>query len=454
MGKILYNKRYLKAISSIAIFLAFILSVSLLFAQDQKKYYDPEIIILKKSIAHLELELDRLNLEMQNKHQEIEKQSTEINKMKTAQWSNYSWFRSLKLNKNLAIAEEMRKDYTSKLERHRKLKFRIINLKWKLIDRYDAILDDLAKQIYVKKTAGKSFVLPYLKKYSFFSKEKEKIESKLDQPEMKEQKFFIVEADPLDGPDEINDKIDILRDMEDKLDSNIAKVSRILKDLKRRELLLKEVKRFKDEIEFFSDEFFVMKTKQESDDEDDSSSDGSDDGSQDSDGTADGTDGDGDADGTTQDSDSDQSGDGVSTTDTSTDTQGQTGDQTGDVDGTIDTGTGTDTQTQGTDTSDQTSGAGNTGTGTDGSSTIDTANTGTVADSETLADISRNTINTPFRGTLDIANIDKIKELSLPDAIKMLSQKEKSLEKLKTQLKDKINSLNKEIDKRYKEVKK
>jgi hypothetical protein len=425
-------------------------------AHSVSAYTDAKVSALKTQIANIEIRVAYAQTQTRTLQLELMDLTSQIDKTKKEQTRNYSWFKSLGLNRLLAKAEEKQKVLASKLENLRFMSHQIVKLKWKLIDRYEDILDQLAKEIYSKKPAGKTQVLPLLKEYSHYSRQKERVEIKLLAKEETEKKrFFIVESTDLDGVDEINEKIDILRDLKDKIEANIDKVRRITADLKRREKLLREVKQFKEEIQFFSDDFFVMRSKSSSDSEDadseedsdsenDESADETSDGQTSGNGTSSSTDGSG---GSSTEGDStatdENAGSGSDSTSGGADSSATDGSSSGDT-GSGDAGAGSTADTSATDGATAPVTDATTDTSTTDSGTSATTDVGTSA-SETGIDVSRSLIQLPFKEEFSLVDIEKIKDLSLPEAIHLLTQKESDLMALKEKLNEKIITLQKDI---------
>lgn len=418
--------RFSKVARLLPVYFAVICLPCALFSASDYNTYVKNVSNLKTQLIKLKLEEEKVQKELHIAEEEAEKLSSEIYKLKALQQKDSSFFRGLSLQQKLQKSVKVEEQLKEKEIADEKIQKAIITTRTNLLKAYDKIISILGAQLKSKKIKKSSELYNIMSSYNNYVKEKEKLSElnlKLDIPKL--EQIAQIEVSPLDSKSEIQEKVDVLSNIEERIKEKLGDINSKLNELKSRRDLMSEVKQFVDETFFFSDEFAIARVTQNKPNTTDENNNNT--------------------------SGSSSQGTGSGNTSGQTDTSGQT--QDGSQQGSDTTGGAQDqTQTDGTTTGDQTttdttdvSGTADQAAGTEQTTTTDT--TTTLTDTTSLTETSSSK-DTPFKTEMDINRLSQNEDASAKGAIKQLTNEKNNLSSQLRQLQTKIKQFKQQAKER------
>lgn len=296
---------------------------------------------IKRELSTLKADRGKSQDEIKIIEQDVYKLADSISVLKEEQRAGGNILGRYKLTQLLRKSEELETKLKKKKRAFAEIAKKITQLNKILISEYNKAIKNKSAQLSQIKNKKSKKYADTLAKLSKLIKKKEKF---IGIPKISALKIDQIEISSIDTPADLLEKLDILHDLRDRLLRQMKKIDSRLDDIKKRKILIEQIRHFNTEVAFFSDDFVIHKTAQSEEEEEEDSEEtgitGGEDGGTDGDTTDTGGD-----DGTDLGTDTDAGTDNQDLTDV-VDTETQTADQTNLTDNTEVTTTDTTTDSR------------------------------------------------------------------------------------------------------------
>lgn len=206
---------------------------------------DNFLSLQKEEIEKLDQQIEEISKKIKEVNSQLSKLAKEIESLKKSERGLFEEYRLQellkksndisqevnKLNKELQINKAKQQLKLKKIVQEYDLLLQNTTEKLAQYDKKDPIVDDLKKEIYTYRKERKNYI--------------KKIEEKDDICDLN------ISIDPLDEPKDIIEKIDLLKDSEEKLNKKIIKIDQYIKELNETKYLIKKSANFIDKTTFF-----------------------------------------------------------------------------------------------------------------------------------------------------------------------------------------------------------
>ncbi len=213
---------------------------------------------LKKEIALKTEDQKKIRTAIRSIEGEILELSKEITELKLKERNSRSFFGSIKLDNLLKQSEKIEKKLKEEELKLQAITKQINEKNTLLMNEYTAFLKESKRELGEMKNRKSEAFNHILEEYAKIAQEREKL---VGEPLIKPIDFSGITISYLDTQGDIEDKIDILNDYQEKMTEQRLAVVLRLNELKDRKTLIDQVRQFDEELQFFSDDFVKFATK-------------------------------------------------------------------------------------------------------------------------------------------------------------------------------------------------
>ena len=213
---------------------------------------------LKKEIALFTEDQKKIRTSIRSIEEEIFALSKEITELKLKERNSRSFFGSIKLDNLLKQSEKIEKKLKEEEIKLHTITTRIEEKNALLMKEYTTFLKESKRELGEMKNRKSEAFAHMLEEYAKVAQEREKL---VGEPLIKPIDFSGITISYLDTQSDIEDKIDILSDYQEKMTEQRLAVVERLNELNERKTLIDQVRQFDEELQFFSDDFVKFATK-------------------------------------------------------------------------------------------------------------------------------------------------------------------------------------------------